>query len=282
MHFNLLSLATLSLCTLGSASNPKRGLISDVNGATYKEDSNALTSSRVKSVSWYYSFGHYPDSKFSKRYDFVMQQFGVDEKPAGKNNFKNLKTLASDVAKTRPKHLFTFLEPAIHGITPEEAVKAWKQYIIPLKKKYPNMQIGSPSLINGGGSKPWIQKFNKLCPQCKYDFIDVHYYWTHQEFQNFVKGWHTMFPNKKIWVSDIGFQSSSSTGPQCKANDKTCIPQTKKMITWMDNTSWIERYTYRGEFRRDAFGAKHNQPLWCFLGPNAGYTEFGKWYLGIK
>lgn len=91
-----------------------------------------------------------------------------------------------------------------------------------------------------------------------------------------------MFPNKKIWVSDIGFQSSSSTGPQCKANDKTCIPQTKKMITWMDNTSWIERYTYRGEFRRDAFGAKHNQPLWCFLGPNAGYTEFGKWYLGIK
>lgn len=87
MHFNLLSLATLSLCTLGSASNPKRGLISDVNGATYKEDSNALTSSRVKSVSWYYSFGHYPDSKFSKRYDFVMQQFGVDEKPAGKNKY---------------------------------------------------------------------------------------------------------------------------------------------------------------------------------------------------
>lgn len=87
MHFNLLPLATLSLCTLGSASNPKRGLISDVNGATYKEDSNALTSSRVKSVSWYYSFGHYPDSKFSKRYDFVMQQFGVDEKPAGKNKY---------------------------------------------------------------------------------------------------------------------------------------------------------------------------------------------------
>ena len=52
-----------------------------------------------------------------------------------------------DVSKTRPTHLMTFLEPAIHGIKVADAVAAWKKYIIPIRKRYPKMKVGSPSVM---------------------------------------------------------------------------------------------------------------------------------------
>lgn len=52
-----------------------------------------------------------------------------------------------EVDKTRPKHLMTFLEPAISGISVPDAVAAWKKYIIPIRQKYPKMTVGSPSVM---------------------------------------------------------------------------------------------------------------------------------------
>ncbi|PSK33424.1 hypothetical protein C1H76_3602 [Elsinoe australis] len=270
-------LLSLALCaTSALASNPKRGLISDVNAGTYKRDSNQLT--KGSEVSWYYSFGQYPDSKFSSRYQFTMQQFGIDTTAdSSGNNFKNLETLMGEVDKTRPKHLMTFLEPAISGISVPDAVAAWKKYIIPIRQKYPKMTVGSPSVINGDASLPWINEFIKTCPECKFDFVDVHYYWTYQEFKGEMRKWHKRFPKKPIWVSDLGFQDYNNPSTQCKIGDKTCVPKIKAMITWMDKTPWIKRYTFRGEFRRD----KSGQPLWSFLNNKGNFTPLGKWYLGI-
>lgn len=71
-------LSLLALLVSAVLCNPKRGMISDLNSATYNSDVAALTSTKVKSVSWYYSFGHYPDPKYSARYQFTLQQFGID------------------------------------------------------------------------------------------------------------------------------------------------------------------------------------------------------------
>ncbi|PNS19653.1 hypothetical protein CAC42_7497 [Sphaceloma murrayae] len=277
-------LPVLALCASAHAANPKRGIISDVNQNTRDADTARFTDSRATALSWYYSFGQYPDSEFSKRYQFVMQQFGVNESPeADGNNFKNIKLLMSEVDKQRPSHLMTFLEPVHYGVSVDAAVNAWRQYIIPIKKKYPRMQIGSPSVINGEDSLPWIRSFQQKCPECKFDFLDVHYYWRYGEFKNEIMNWRKQFPKKPMWVSDIGFQDYNADGSltgMCKPGDKKCVPSIKRLITWMDNTPWIKRYTFRGEFRRGVGGG----PLffWSFLDKNGNYTPLGKWYLGIN
>jgi len=72
-------ISLLALCATIEASNPKRGMISDLDSSTYTKDAADFTSDKVKKLSWYYSFGHYPDAEFSNRgYEFVMQQFGID------------------------------------------------------------------------------------------------------------------------------------------------------------------------------------------------------------
>ena len=74
-----ISTTLIALCAvLADASNPKRGMISDLDSSTYSADVEKFISPKVTKLSWYYSFGHYPDAKFSSRYQFVMQQFGID------------------------------------------------------------------------------------------------------------------------------------------------------------------------------------------------------------
>lgn len=135
-------------------------------------------------------------------------------------------------------------------------------------------------LSNGPDSLPWINEFISSCPECKFDFLDVHYYWTYEEFKGEIEMWHKRFPHKDMWVSDIGFQSYSPNPPECQKDDKKCVPMIKKMVKWMDKTRYIKRYTFRGEFRTDG-GREAHQPLWSFINDNGGYTNLGKWYLGI-
>ena len=81
-------IALLALCATIEAKNAKRGMISDLDSTTYTKDAADFTSDKVKTLSWYYSFGHYPDSEFSNRgYEFVMQQFGVDTTSDNGNKF---------------------------------------------------------------------------------------------------------------------------------------------------------------------------------------------------
>lgn len=133
---------------------------------------------------------------------------------------------------------------------------------------------------NGPDSLPWINEFVQTCPECKFDFLDVHYYWTTSEFQNFVETWHKRFPHKAMWVSDIGFQSYSPDPPECQEGDTSCVPDIKTQIKFLDKKRYVKRYTFRGEFRTDQ-GQPH-QPLWSFLDDNGDYTPLGKWYLGIS
>lgn len=135
-------------------------------------------------------------------------------------------------------------------------------------------------LSNGPDSLPWINEFVQTCPECKFDFLDVHYYWTTAEFQGFVEMWHKRFPHKPMWVSDIGFQSYSPDPPECEKGDKSCVPDIKTQIKFLDKKRYVKRYTFRGEFRTTQ-GQPH-QPLWSFLNDNGDYTPLGKWYLGIS
>ncbi|KAG8628702.1 hypothetical protein KVT40_002567 [Elsinoe batatas] len=277
---SLLPLAALFATTL--AANPKRGLISDFNAASNVADAKKFTSPANSQLSWYYSFGQYPNQQMSTKYQFVMQQFGVNESPeADGNNFKNIKKLMSEVDKTRPAALLTFLEPVHYGVSVDAAVAAWKKYIIPIKKKYPRMPIGSPSVINGPDSLPWIRSFQQKCPQCKFDFLDVHYYWRYGEFKNEIQNWRKEFPKKPMWITDIGFQDYNADGSltaMCTQSDKNCVPQIKAMVNWMDQTPWIKRYTFRGEFRR---GTGEGRYGWDFLQKKGAFTALGKWYVGV-
>ncbi|KAF4550016.1 Glycosyl hydrolase catalytic core domain-containing protein 7 [Elsinoe fawcettii] len=282
MHFSsFLPLAVI--CSTAAAANPKRGMISDFNANTATKDGKRFTAPAVTSLSWYYSFGQYQNTEMQKRYEFVMQQFGVNEGPEPDgNNFKNIQKLMSEVDAKRPNVLFTFLEPTGYGVSVDQAVNAWRKYIIPIKKKYPRMQIGSPSMINGGASLPWIREFQQKCPECKFNFLDVHYYWRWNEFQNEINNWRKEFPKKPMYISDIGFQDYNADGSltgMCQQGDKECVPKIKEMVTWMDNTPWIKRYTFRGEFRR---GDKTGLHGWAFLTKDGKFTDLGKWYLGVN
>lgn len=79
-------------------------------------------------------------------------------------------------------------------------------------------------------------------------------------------------------ISDIGFQSFPTTGPECKQGDSQCVPNIIANVKWMEAQPYIDRFTFRGEF---APSSPLGQYGWSFLDDNGQYTELGKFYLGI-
>ena len=65
--------------------------------------------------------------------------------------------------------------PSQANLSPSQCVTVYKKYMQP---NYGTVQLGTPAVTNGGGSKglTYLDNFLGLCTGCAYNFVNVHFF----------------------------------------------------------------------------------------------------------
>ena len=65
--------------------------------------------------------------------------------------------------------------PSQANLSPSQCVTVYKNYMQPY---YGTVQLGTPAVTNGGGSKglTYLDNFLSLCTGCTYNFVNVHFF----------------------------------------------------------------------------------------------------------
>jgi hypothetical protein len=89
------------------------------------------------------------------------------------------------------EHLLTRPRPNAGGscISVSDAVAGWKNYIQPFTNSNPVMYLGSPAVTNAAFTPTtglgWLKSFMDQCNGCNIDFINIHWYDSASNVQNF-------------------------------------------------------------------------------------------------
>lgn len=107
------------------------------------------------------------------------------------------------------------------NLDPHAACNAWKDYMNPVKAKYPNITIVGPSVTNGPAPAmglSWLSQFHKICPDAVVDADNIHFYDVYDSatVERFKSHVHTAFTSqsKKVWVTEFGLNPGSATQEQ--------------------------------------------------------------------
>ncbi|KAF8803704.1 hypothetical protein BYT27DRAFT_7108977 [Phlegmacium glaucopus] len=171
-------------------------------------------------------------------------------------------------------HVLGFNEPDLNtqsGIDAWTAASLWQQYIQPLKNH--GYTLVSPATTSAPSGKKWMQDFISACHGCTIDVVALHWYGTNaQAFIAYVTDFHTTF-NRNIWVTEFACQDFAG-GPQ--ADQDQVFAFMKTVTSWMDSTSFVEKYF--------AFGVMTDMgnvsPLNQLMNPDGTPTPLGWTYIG--
>jgi len=138
-------------------------------------------------------------------------------------------------------HLMSFNEPDLDtqcNIDPATAAAAYKTYISDMFGGK-GIKLGAPAVTNGGGSMglTWLQNFIEACTDCQIDFVALHWYnpaSLASDFQSHVQQANQL-TGKPVWVTEYG--CTGSTDAEVESFLQTVNP-------WMDQQSYVERYSY--------------------------------------
>ncbi|KAJ9096452.1 hypothetical protein QFC21_005274 [Naganishia friedmannii] len=176
---------------------------------------------------WYYNWSPQPCSKADALgLEFVPMLWGP--KDCNDQFWTSVNSWSSNV-----KSLLFFNEPnevSQSNVSPQDAVQYWKTYMSPMGAK--GFKLGMAAVTNAPSGLEWIQQFVKLCPDCHFDFIPIHWYATSTDnFQTYLKSFNAAFPDKEIWITEYACQSFNAE-PQCDPGQTWNLHQT--MAGWFD------------------------------------------------
>lgn len=158
---------------------------------------------------------------------------------------KQISDWNKNIAGKSFKNVLAFNEPEISGqseMSVGEAVGLWKQYIKPMDARH-----GAPAVTTSPKGLAWIKDFLDSCDNCgAIDFLCFHYYGMDpDDFISTIEGIHKTYPNYKIWVTEWACQNyGSNQDQQCSLG--TIQNFLAKTQSWLDGTSYIERYAWFG------------------------------------
>ncbi|TFK29304.1 hypothetical protein FA15DRAFT_397075 [Coprinopsis marcescibilis] len=145
-------------------------------------------------------------------------------------------------------HVLGFNEPDHNGqahLDPGYAASLYAQHITPLASQ--GYRLGSPATTNGPDGIAWMHSFMNACGNCQISFMAAHWYGTRlEDLQAHLNMYHDTF-GRPVWLTEYACQNFGG-GAQC-SNDQIWDFM-RRSSEWMDNTSWIEKYSW--------FGALHN------------------------
>jgi hypothetical protein len=198
----------------------------------------ALTSPSA-GVRWWYNWAKTPDGGVASSY----QGLGVEYVPMiWGSNF--ISGAASQIPKGS-KYLLTFNEPNFgsqSNLTPEQAAALWPQIEQIANSFNPPLKIVSPSPNYCGGScnetNPftWFDKFFAACPNCRVDYIAVHWYaCTLSALKSHITN--AKKYGKPIWLTEFSCLDS----PGDAAGEKTYMDQA---VPYLESEPAVFRYAW--------------------------------------
>ncbi|KAF2198133.1 hypothetical protein GQ43DRAFT_379378 [Delitschia confertaspora ATCC 74209] len=169
----------------------------------------------------------------------------------------NTAKFRENVKKSGATHIMSFNEPDqcgkdTGGVCMQDVaatVKAHMNYVQPIAKDFPNIQIGAPAVTNGEWDNntqkpmglPYLKQFLDGCKTagCRIDFISIHWYDSADNiiyFKKHVEEAHRM-SNKPVWITE--FTPSGSV-----AQIQNFL---KEVLPWLEhpNQSYVQRYAYQ-------------------------------------
>lgn len=156
----VLLLASLYTSASGQVQS-KRGLA--YSGNTHSTDNSLLTSAQSL-ISWYYTWSLNPTRAVNASTTFVPLVHAVSDARNSK-----LQSILNDLPASSNR-LLTFNEPdgttdsGGSSISPEDAARAYIDYIVPLRTSTARAwNISHPSVTGSGRGLDWLRSFNETC-----------------------------------------------------------------------------------------------------------------------
>ena len=146
-----------------------------------------------------------------------------------------------------------FNEPDIESqanLSVDEAVKLWKEFVLPVKQQCPGFKVGSPAVSNGPRGLPWLKEFVDRLGGLEaggIDFIVIHYYSPDvEDFKRYVLAASETFGGRPLWITEF---SCTTWDPQRQASESEVISFMKEALPWLDKHPSVERYAWFGAMR---------------------------------
>ncbi|EPQ55067.1 hypothetical protein GLOTRDRAFT_105905 [Gloeophyllum trabeum ATCC 11539] len=222
-------------------------------------------------VSWYYTWSPYGISQ-DKGLEFVPMLWGLNQ----------VHDWTSSINRTMGQNRITTVlgmnEPQQTGqsnLTAEQGADLWRTYIEPLRSR--GIRLGSPATSSAPSGKVWMHDWLQACNGgCTIDFVALHWYDINaSNFIQYVEDFHNTF-QKPIWVTEWACQNFNNASDQCSAEEITAFLNTTQ--SWMDNTDWVERYSWFGAMR-DMQGVNENNAL---MDTSGKINSLGRQYIGAN
>jgi len=131
-----------------------------------------------------------------------------------------------------------FNEPDLNGISVEDAVRIWRNQMLPLRRNK-GKKLVSPACIGNAVGIAWLDNFMKaLGPNEKPDYTGVHYYGTDaKEAQRHITDVYNRNGQRPVIVSEVASLSRDYN---------QVVKFTVDLANWMDSTPWVFEYGFFG------------------------------------
>ena len=139
-----------------------------------------------------------------------------------------------------------FNEPDIAdqaNLTVDEAVRLWREFVLPAKKKY-GFRLGSPGISSAPAGKQWLREFlDKMHGEDGVDFIVLHWYGT--DFAAFASYLGEMSTwGRRLWVNEFAFSRFGGA-----VREEEVEGFVRQAVEWLDGWDAVERYAFFGAMR---------------------------------
>ena len=258
----------LTLCFCSTVALAQRN-VSTKRGIAYGYHSPADMQAVSAGVSWWYNWSLKPDATVGEAYKTAGVEF-VPMVWGGTPNVDQVSASIPDGAK----YLLAFNEPnfgAQSNITAQRAAELWPVFEQVAARK--NLKLVSPAVNYCGGNcnqtdpLVYLEEFFAACPDCKVDYIALHWYactpdaliWYLDRFKKF---------GKPIWLTEFscGDQSDLSLAVQKK--------YMQEAVSILENDTSVFRYAWFA-------GRTTEIPNVNLLGASGQLTELGQLYVSL-
>ncbi|KAF5331943.1 hypothetical protein D9611_008976 [Ephemerocybe angulata] len=168
-------------------------------------------------------------------------------------------------------------QPGQSNMTPEQGVEMWLQYMEPLRAM--GLRLGSPAVSSGPNGKLWMQDFFKACNgRCSVDFIAMHWYGVNPDafIAHLYDYYHTFNTTYPLWITEWACHNFVDSSSPCTSSNITDF--LAKTQGFMDDTPWVERYSYFGAMK-DLQGVN---PVNALMDGKGVISSLGRQYIGAS
>ncbi len=265
LHLLVYGLAFCLCCQVAFAQRN----VSTKRGIAYGYHSPADMQAVSAGVSWWYNWSLKPDATVGEAYKTA----GVEFVPMVWGGVPNVDQVSANIPEGT-KYLLAFNEPNFgvqSNITAQRAAELWPVFEQVAARK--NLKLVSPAVNYCGGNcnqtdpLVYLEEFFAACPDCKVDYIALHWYactpdaliWYLNRFKKF---------GKPIWLTEFscGDQSDLSLAVQKK--------YMQEAVSILENDTSVFRYAWFA-------GRTTEIPNVNLLGASGQLTELGQLYVSL-